>query len=217
MQRRAQDDVIQGRGDAMATPAGQKPDPNRPIGAAKDFAGEVIGNESSTSRGRYVTSYYDDPARASRVYDHLRTRDYTADDLDVVMSDDTRRTHFTDTEAGTKAAEGMGVGGAIGGGIGAALAAAFAVGTAVVVPGLGLVVAGPIAAALAGAGAGAATGGLIGAMVGAGIPEERARVYEQGVRDGGVVIGARARDDQQAAQLERDFTEHGGSHILGLR
>ena len=70
--------------------------------------------------------------------------------------------------------EGLGVGAAVGGGVGATLAAIFAVGSNVVVPGLGLVVAGPIAAALAGAGAGGATGGLVGALVGAGIPEERA-------------------------------------------
>jgi hypothetical protein len=55
---------------------------------------------------------------------------------------------------GWKAAEGLGVGGAVGRGVGAALAAIFAVGSTIVVPGLGLVVAGPIAAALAGAAAG---------------------------------------------------------------
>ena len=60
-------------------------------------------------------------------------------------------------------------------GVGAALAALFAVGTVVVVPGLGLVLAGPIAAALAGAGAGGVTGGLIGALIGAGIPEGESR------------------------------------------
>jgi uncharacterized membrane protein len=78
----------------------------------------------------------------------------------------------------------------------------------VAIPGLGLVVSGPIAAALAGAGAGAATGGLVGAMIGLGIPEDRAREYERGVQNGGVVVGALARDDADAEQLERDL---GGS------
>ena len=110
--------------------------------------------------------------------------------------------------------EGLGVGAAVGGGVGATLAAIFAVGSNVVVPGLGLVVAGPIAAALAGAGAGGATGGIVGALVGAGIPEERAREYEKGVREGGVVIGTRARDDSHAADLEREYTSFGGTSIL---
>jgi hypothetical protein len=106
------------------------------------------------------------------------------------------------------------VGSVVGGGVGATLAAMFAVGANVVVPGLGLVVAGPIAAALAGAGAGAATGGLIGALVGAGIPEARAREYEEGVRQGGIVIGAKARDDAHATELEREYNTFGGTSIL---
>lgn len=212
---------------------------DRASGAIKDKTGELLNDPSLERRGeaqnasgrerqeanqvtgdadrRYVTGFYEDPADANRAYERLRSRDNESENIDVLMSDETRRKHFENTEAGSKAAEGLGVGGAVGGGIGAALAAIFAVGTSVVIPGLGLVVAGPIAAALAGAGAGAATGGLIGALVGAGIPEDRARAYEQGVREGGVVIGTRARDDQHASELERDLKDSGGSNPLGLR
>ena len=93
------------------------------------------------------------------------------------------------------------------------VAALFAVGTSLVIPGLGLVVAGPIAAALAGAGAGGATGGIIGALIGAGIPEDRARDYERGINDGGILIGTRSRDAAHAAQLEQDFNEYGGTQV----
>ena len=95
----------------------------------------------------------------------------------------------------------------------ATLGALFAVGSSVAIPGLGLVVAGPIAAALAGAGAGGATGGLIGALIGAGIPEDRARAYDEGLERGGIVLGTRARDDRHAATLESDFTSYGGADI----
>jgi hypothetical protein len=168
-----------------------------------------------------VSGLYRTPAEASRAYTELTSRHgYTADDVDVMMSDETRKRHFGDAEAGTelsggsKAAEHMGKGGAIGGGIGAALAAAFAVGTSVVIPGLGLVVAGPIAAALAGAGAGAATGGLVGAMIGAGIPEDRAKHYEEGIREGGILVGKRPRDAKHREELERDFRSYGGGDVL---
>jgi hypothetical protein len=171
-------------------------------------------------RSTYVTGLYNTPESASRAFDQLRsTHGYEADDIDVVMSDETRDRHFTvagttlKLEEGNKAAQGLATGGAVGGGIGAALAALFAVGASIVVPGVGLVIAGPIAAALAGAGAGAATGGIIGALVGAGIPEDRAMVYERGLEDGGVVVGARARDDAHAAQLERDFESYGGTGV----
>ena len=169
----------------------------------------------------YVTGLYTTPESASRAYTSLTSEHgYKADDINVMMTDSTRQTHFgdvtpgTELSGGTKAAEGFGKGSAIGGGIGAALAALFAVGTSVLIPGLGLVVAGPIAAALIGAGAGGATGGIIGALIGAGIPEERARVYEQGLNDGGIVIGTRARDAAHAEKLERDFGTYGGTNVL---
>lgn len=183
--------------------------------------GATVGGRSTSTAGGYVTGLYSTPDAASRAYQDLTTRHgYKSDDINVLMTDSTRKRHFGDVKPGTeldggttKAAEGMGVGGAIGGGVGAAIAALFAVGTSIAIPGLGLVVAGPIAAALAGAGAGAATGGLIGALVGAGIPEERAREYERGLNDGGIVIGARARDAAHAAELERDFNTYGGSNV----
>lgn len=168
----------------------------------------------------YVTGLYNTPESANRAYDELRNKHgYRSEDIDVVMSDATRDRYveaggtMLKVEEGNKAAEGLATGGAIGGGIGAALAAMFAVGANLVVPGVGLVIAGPIAAALAGAGAGAATGGIIGALVGAGIPEDRAMVYEKGLMDGGVVVGARARDDAHAAELERDFETYGGTGV----
>jgi hypothetical protein len=186
---------------------------------------ETDGVRASTAgnlykHDRYVSGLYTTPESATRAYNSLTTdHGYRPDDINVLMSDDTRKKHFGDVKpgselaGGTKAAEGLGVGSAIGGGIGAALGALFAVGTSIVVPGLGLVVAGPIAAALAGAGAGGATGGLVGALIGAGIPEDRAAVYERGIRDGGIVIGTRPRDEKHAAELERDFGTYGGIQV----
>jgi uncharacterized protein YjbJ (UPF0337 family) len=190
--------------------------------AANDVMDETDDVRSRTlnDRSGYVTSLYRSPDSAGRAYQSLtQTHGYEAGDIDVLMTDETREKHFGDAKpgaefsGGTKAAEGFGKGSAIGGGVGAALAAIFAVGTSVVIPGLGLVVAGPIAAALAGAGAGGATGGIIGALIGAGIPEERAAAYSQGLEEGGIVIGTRARDEKHAAELERDFRNSGGGDI----
>ena len=180
----------------------------------------AVRASAADPRSTYVTGLYSTPEAADRAYQELRsTHGYGADDIDVVMSDATRDRYVQaagttlKVEEGNKAAAGLATGGAIGGGVGAALAAMFAVGASIVVPGVGLVIAGPIAAALAGAGAGAATGGIIGALVGAGIPEDRALVYEKGLQEGGVVVGARARDDAHAAALERDFETYGGTGV----
>src|SRR5687767_84635 len=132
---------------------------------------------SSPARSRMVTGMFRDRASAENAYGSLTDRGYTKDDVNLLMSEDTRKKHFTDdgreTEIGNKALEGAGTGAAIGGAVGATLAAIAAIGTTLALPGLGLLVAGPIAAGLAGAGAGGATGGLIGALIGSGIPEER--------------------------------------------
>ena len=195
------------------------------VGRARQ-AGNKVTAETDGVLGRtvtpsgYVTGLYSTPEDANRAYHGLTTKHgYRSDDINVLMSEDTRKRHFgdvtpgTELSGGTKAAEGLGKGAAIGGGIGAALAAIFAVGSSVVIPGLGLVVAGPIAAALAGAGAGGATGGIIGALIGAGIPEDRAAVYSRGLEEGGIVIGTKARDEKHADALERDFRNSGGADI----
>jgi hypothetical protein len=171
----------------------------------------------STGRSRILTGLFNDRESAERTYNSLKARGYTDDEIHVMMSDQTRDRYFRDpnvkTELGNKALEGAGVGGAIGGGLGALVGALAAIGTNLVLPGLGLVVAGPLAAALAGAGAGSLTGGLIGALIGAGIPEERAKVYEQGIKNGGIVMGVHPRTDEDAVYFENDFRTNRGEHI----
>ncbi|WP_157267447.1 hypothetical protein [Azohydromonas aeria] len=169
----------------------------------------------------YVTGLFRDRDSAERAYQSLHERGYTKDDVNLVMSDETRKRHFgsdstttgTQTELGNKAAEGAGIGGAIGGTIGAIAAAVAAVGTSVAIPGLGVVIAGPIAAALAGAGAGAASGGLIGALIGWGIPEERVKHYEEGIKQGGILMGVKPRSEDDAAHFERSWKSANGEHV----
>ena len=115
----------------------------RVSGAAKDIAGAMTGNERLESEGEreraegrarqtandatsalnsgYITGLYRTPEEAATAYDHLTTKHgYKRDDVDVMMSDDTRRRYYPDTKhgqelsSGTKAAEGLGVGSAIG-------------------------------------------------------------------------------------------------------
>ncbi|MGH9942066.1 MAG: hypothetical protein ACRD9R_06870, partial [Pyrinomonadaceae bacterium] len=67
--------------------------------------------------------------------------------------------------------------------------------------------------ALAGAGAGGAAGGLIGALVGAGIPEHRAKVYDAGLRAGGILIGIESKSDEEADKLEKLLDELNAEHV----
>ncbi len=164
-----------------------------------------------------VTGLYNDRDSADRAYRSIRERGYTDDDINVMMSDDTRKTHYGDhpaeDTAGSKALEGAGTGAAIGGTVGGIIGALAAVGTSVLIPGLGLAIAGPLAGALAGAGAGGATGSVLGALVGAGIPEEHAQAYESGIKNGGIVVGVKPRHDDDATYFEDTFRQHGGQNV----
>ena len=172
-----------------------------------------------SNTGPLVTGLFPDRNSAEAAYTAAEARGYTANEMNLAMSDNTRKSHFSgtsagkDTELGNKAAEGAGIGGAIGGTIGAIAAAVAAVGTSIALPGLGLVIAGPIAAAIAGAGAGAASGGLIGALVGWNMPEERVKEYEKGMKKGGILMGVRTRDDADAAHLENAWKSNRGQHV----
>ncbi len=172
----------------------------------------------SNAEHRYgtVSGMFPDRQSAERAYNSLHERGYSNEDIDLIMSDQTRKRHFSDvgeTNIGTKAAEGAGKGGAIGGTIGAIAGVVAAIGTSIVIPGLGLVIAGPIAAGLAGAGAGSITGGVIGALVGSGIPEERARLYEDGVKNGKVVVGVSPRNEDDAKYFESDWRTNKGVDV----
>ena len=192
----------------------------RADGRARQAASDVVRNTSagpgeaaaSPARTGQVSGLFKDRESAESAYRSLVERGYGKDDVDVMMSDETRKRYFGDetreTALGDKALEGAGIGSAIGGTTGAVLAAIAAIGTNVVIPGLGLTISGPLAAALAGGGAGSLTGGLIGALVGAGIPEERARVYDEGIRRGDIYMGVNPRNEEDAAHFEREWKTH---------
>jgi ABC-type branched-chain amino acid transport system, permease component len=177
---------------------------------------ENQGTKSQAETGM-LTGLFNDKDSSESAYRSLRDRGYSDEEINVVMSDDTRKKYYAndvDSELGSKAAEGTGVGGAIGGTIGAIIGGVAAIGTNLVLPGVGLVVWGPLAAALAGAGAGGLTGGLVGALIGWGIPEDRAKLYETGIQEGGTVLGVTPRSPEDAQYFENDWkTNHRGQHI----
>ena len=187
------------------------------IGANSTMAGSTPSMSGRDNSGM-LTGLFRDRDSAERAYQSLSDRGYDKKDVNLVMSDETRKRHFSgsdsqQTELGSKAAEGAGIGGAIGGTLGAIAAAVAAVGTSLVVPGLGLVVAGPLAAAIAGAGAGGVTGGLLGALIGWGIPEERVKHYEAGIKDGGILMGVKPRSQEDAQYLEQQWKSNRGEHV----
>jgi hypothetical protein len=89
-------------------------------------------------------------------------------------------------------ADGKVEGAAIGAAIGATAATAASLVTMLAIPGVGAVVgAGWLAALLGSMAVGGVAGGLLGALTNAGISEEDAQVFVEGVRRGGTLVAAR--------------------------
>jgi uncharacterized protein YjbJ (UPF0337 family) len=200
----------------------------RAVGAVKEGVGSVTGNRGLEQRGErqnaegrarqstnQVFGTFRDRDSAERAYSSLSSRGYSHNDVNLLMSDDTRKKHFADqnTELGSKAAEGASTGAAIGGATLGILGALAAVGTSVMLPGLGLVLAGPLVTGLAGAGAGGIAGGLIGALVGSGIPEDRAKIYESDIKNGGIVMGVTPRSHEDATYFQNEWQKYNGQNI----
>jgi len=174
-------------------------------------------SKASRERSRIVTGMFKDRESAERAYQSVTDRGYKTEDVNLLMSDDTRKKYFSsddgpDTALGNKALKGAGAGSAIGGTVGAILAVIAAAAT-LAIPGLNIIAAGPIVAALTGAGAGGLAGGLIGALVGWGIPEEHAKAYESGLKEGGIVMGVNPRTDEDAAYFEQEWKKNRGEQV----
>lgn len=117
------------------------------------------------------------------------------------------------------AAQGAGVGATTGAVVGGTAGLLAGLGS-LAIPGFGpLLAAGPIVSFLTGAGIGAGVGaiagGLIGALVNAGVPEAQARIYEESLRRGGVLVTVEADDD--TAELAADILDRHGAIDLEER
>ncbi len=120
----------------------------------------------------------------------LKDLGYDTKELSVVMKD-----YRKNTKAHSKGAhviEGAATGATTGAILGGLAGLLTGIG-AIAIPGIGaLFIAGPIATALGLTGAAAATGalagGLLGSLVSLGIPEKEARVYEEYIRAGGILL-----------------------------
>lgn len=116
----------------------------------------------------------------------LNMRGFREDDISVLMSENTHHQYFAPQE-NTKAPEGATVG-TLSGGILGALIGGLTLAGNIILPGAGLLVAGPLVGALTAGAIGAATGGLIGALIGAGIPEHEAKFFENALKEEGRIL-----------------------------
>jgi uncharacterized membrane protein len=140
---------------------------------------------------------------AERAIEILKDDDYDAKDISIVLKDTNEAKEISEN-TGAGVAEGAVSGattGAIIGGL-AGLLASF------VIPGLGaFFIGGPIAAALglggaaattvSGAATGALAGGLLGGLMNFGMSEDQAKVYEERIQSGAILVAVPARRGEE--------------------
>lgn len=166
----------------------------------------------SAQSARLITAIFRDQVSAEQAYQGVSERGYDEREIDLIMSDETHKRYFSNSGtpeevAPSKGTQGTGID-AVNGAISAAVTA---IGTSLVIPGIGLIIAGPTAAALSGAGAGA--GGLSGVLIGRGVPEERVEHYAQEIKDGAILIGVQTQSDRDAQYFEQQWKSNRGEYV----
>ena len=149
-----------------------------------------------------VSRLYDRYADAERAVTALESAGIPNSDISIVANNSdewySSGRKDRDRDGVDDRAESAGKGAGIGAGLGGAAGLLAGLGL-LAIPGLGPVVAaGWLAATAVGAAAGAATGGIIGALTEAGVSEEDAHTYAEGVRRGGTLVTARVPDADRA-------------------
>jgi heat induced stress protein YflT len=146
-----------------------------------------------------ISRLYDNYADAQRAVTSLEAAGVPHSDISIVANNSDNwysadRKIDRDADGVDDRAEGAGKGAGIGAGVGGAAGLLAGLGL-LAIPGLGPVVAaGWLVSTAAGAAAGAATGGVVGALTQAGVSEEEAPLYAEGVRRGGTLVSARVAD-----------------------
>ncbi len=164
---------------------------------------------------RTFTHLYDSYDDARQTVEALEASGVPHSDISIVSNNvDSRHagagTTAADCTATPSNATGTGVttGTLVGGGVGLLTGLGL-----LAIPGVGPVVAaGWLVATLTGAGLGAASGGLLGSLVHAGVSEEDAHTYAEGVRRGGTLVTVRA-DESQASRIETVLTGRTASAV----
>ncbi len=150
-----------------------------------------------------ISRLYDSYADAQRAVSSLEAAGVPHSDLSIVANNSdnwysTDKKVDRDRDGVDDRAEGAATGAGIGAGLGGAAGLLAGLGL-LAIPGLGPVVAaGWLASTAAVATAGAATGGLVGALTQAGVSDEDAPAYAEGVRRGGTLVSARVPDADRA-------------------
>ncbi|MFH0703046.1 MAG: hypothetical protein V2B14_05860 [bacterium] len=158
-----------------------------------------------------ISGIFDSSKNLSEMINFLEGQGISEDDISILMSEETQKNKFsvdTKTKASEEAIKGLATGGLLG----AVIGGLTLIG-AVIIPGLGLVVAGPIIGVMTGMTTGGIIGSIIGALVGLGIPEHEAKFYENAVKEKGNILLVAHINTDLKNEIKKQFDRYGAFHI----
>ena len=160
--------------------------------------------------GVIVVALFEERSEAEDAIRDLKNAGFTNEQIGVATQGRIEAGEAPSEGSAVGLAEGAAAGALTGGVIGGLVGLV----SSLLIPGVGpLVVGGILASALMGMGVGAATGGLIGALVGMGVPEEDAKYFDSGLREGRTLVTVSNTDGASEALgiLERHGADLGPS------
>lgn len=154
-----------------------------------------------------VIGTFNSRTNAEKAVGDLKGKGYDRD-ISILAKDDKggqdTNKYSTQFTGGDPVADGASTGGVVGGLVGLAAGAG-----ALAIPGIGpLLAAGPIAGLLSGA----ATGGIVGGLADYGIPEDRAKFFQDKVKQGNVLVSVRCADTK-AEEASGILNKYGGQDV----
>lgn len=152
--------------------------------------------------------------QAGQIVAALQQANFPNSDISALLPDDAEPIENLPEDSSTKAPEGAAIGAASGGVLGGALGWLAGIGS-LAIPGVGpFIAAGPIMAAISGAVLGGAAGTLAGTLVGMGIPESRAKYYEERLQEGNILLSVETMGDDEVDRVKTIFKDNGAEDIM---
>jgi uncharacterized membrane protein len=137
---------------------------------------------------------------------HLTDDGFKSEEISVIAREDRMEQYRSKRTKGDATVTGALLGG---------LAGLLIVATPIVLPGVGVLVAGPLTA-LTGLALGTLTGGIIGALVDIGLSEPQARQYEKRIKEGGVLLSVPV-DDNHLDKARKILEGHNAEEVTVIR